>query len=277
MIFSSNTFRLAFVLAAALNLVTYAQDDPNDINIDLGAAGNFAILGKTGISTVPTSVIKGDIAISPAAQTKMTGFSFTADSGGTYWTSTQLVETSKAYASTSVAPIPGELTTTVSNMEAAYTSAAGKTKAVGPRLNLGTGTLGGVFGGKFKADGTSAKLTPGVYTWGSNVVIDDDIYFDGADYDENGVATDNTDALFLMQITGNLEQVTKKNVHLSGGAKAENIVWQVSGYVHIGESAHLEGILLVQTDVLFETSSSLNGRVLSQTACNLQMATITQP
>jgi hypothetical protein len=37
----------------------------------------------------------------------------------------------------------------------------------------------------------------------------------------------------------------------------------------------MEGVLLVKTDVLFVTGSSLNGRVLAQTAVNLQMATIT--
>jgi hypothetical protein len=37
----------------------------------------------------------------------------------------------------------------------------------------------------------------------------------------------------------------------------------------------MKGILLIKTDVLFETESSLSGRVLAQTACNLQKATIT--
>ena len=32
-----------------------------------------------------------------------------------------------------------------------------------------------------------------------------------------------------------------------------------------------------ETAVLFKTASSLNGRVLNQTACDLQMATIVQP
>jgi hypothetical protein len=268
MMLSFNTFRLAFALAAAFNTVTSANSVEDDENyVDIATAGDYAILAKTGIATVPTSAITGDIAVSPVAQTYMTGFSFTADSGGTYWTSTQI--DGLAYAATSGTPVPAELTKAVGDMEAAYTSAAGKDNAVGPRLNLGTGTLGGVFGGDgADDDGTSHRLTAGVYTWGSNVEIGDDIYFDGED---------DPDAVFLMQITGNLDQVTNKDVHLKRGAKAENIFWQVSGYVHISAGAHLEGILLVKTDVLFETSSSLNGRVLSQTACNLQMATITEP
>jgi hypothetical protein len=64
---------------------------------------------------------------------------------------------------------------------------------------------------------------------------------------------------------------------LTNGALAKNIFWQVAGYVNVGEGAHMEGILLVKTAVTFVTGSSLNGRVLAQTACVLQMATITQP
>jgi hypothetical protein len=57
-----------------------------------------------------------------------------------------------------------------------------------------------------------------------------------------------------------------------------NIFWQVAGNVKVGAGAHImKDILLVQTDVLFETGSFLSGRFLVQTACNLQKATITQP
>jgi hypothetical protein len=52
--------------------------------------------------------------------------------------------------------------------------------------------------------------------------------------------------------------------------------WQIVGNVEVGGGAHLEGILLVKTDVAFFTGSSLNGRILAQTACNFQKATVTQ-
>jgi hypothetical protein len=38
----------------------------------------------------------------------------------------------------------------------------------------------------------------------------------------------------------------------------------------------MEGVLLVKTGVTYITGSSSNGRVLAQTAVNLQSATITQ-
>ena len=47
--------------------------------VNLGTAGNFVILAKTGVSTVPLSAITGNVGVSPAAATYLTGFSLTAD------------------------------------------------------------------------------------------------------------------------------------------------------------------------------------------------------
>jgi hypothetical protein len=57
-------------------------------------------------------------------------------------------------------------------------------------------------------------------------------------------------------------------------SRAKNIFWQVAGQVEVGAFASMKGIILVKTDALFMTGSSLLGRVLAQTACNIQMATI---
>jgi hypothetical protein len=225
--------------------------------VELGTAGNYTILAKTAISTVPTSVITGDIAVSPISGAAMTGFSFTVDSCGQFYTSTQV--TGKAYAANFIAPTPSLLTTAVSDMETAYTDAASRTNADAARINLGAGTLGGVFGG------ASHPLTPGVYTWDTDVHIAGDITFDG---DENGV--------FIIQTTGNVVQDANVKVILTGGALAKNIFWQVAGLVEVGAGAHLEGTLLVMTGVTFFTASSLDGRVLAQTAVTLQKATITE-
>jgi hypothetical protein len=54
------------------------------------------------------------------------------------------------------------------------------------------------------------------------------------------------------------------------------MVWQVAGYVDAATTSHLEGIFLVKTKVVFKSGSSLNGRILAQTASNLDSATITQ-
>jgi hypothetical protein len=253
MMFSSNAFRFVLVLAAASNAVISATDQ---LPVLLGTAGDYTILTKSGISTVPDSVITGDVGVSPIAATAITGFSLTMDAGGEYWTSTQVV--GKAFAANNAAPIPAHLTTAVSNMETAYTDAAGRPFAA-DRLNLGLGILGGEGPG----GDIDSPLTPGVYTFRTDVNITNDIWFEGDDTD-----------VFIIQMTGNLEQVGGTRVHLKGGALAKNIFWQAAGHVIVGLGAHLEGILLVKTDVLFETGSSLTGRVLAQTACVLQSTTI---
>src|SRR5690349_7915466 len=58
--------------------------------VDLGAAGGFVILAKSGISTVPASAVTGNVGVSPAAATFITGFSMTADSTNEFSTSPQV-------------------------------------------------------------------------------------------------------------------------------------------------------------------------------------------
>jgi hypothetical protein len=235
--------------------------------VELGDAKKYAILSKAGITNVPQSVITGDIGVSPIAATAMTGFSLILDSEGQHSTSTQVTGTHKAEAASYGGAVAEYLTKAVLNMEAAYTDAAGRLNPDAARINLGGGILGGDFGG------TNSQLTPGVYTFGVNVVITEDIYFMGSG---TGKGQGDTD-VFIIQISGYQVLSSGKKVHLMNGALAKNIFWQVAGYVAVGTGASMEGIILSKTDVTFKTGSSLNGRVFAQTACVLQMATITQP
>jgi hypothetical protein len=315
MLFSLNTCRflicfLSLPLSATSETVRGARK-LLESKVELLTAGNYVILAKTGISSVPASAITGDIAVSPIAGEAMTGFSLTMDSGNTFGTSTQL--SGQAFAANYAAPIPSQLTTAVSAMEAAYTDAAGRPNPDAARINLLGGSLSGV------------TLTPGVYTFGSDVFLTGDITFSGAVASPvappsviegpsaspsaspstspsaspssspsaspsaspaqspqtasptGSPSTGDEGDVFIIQITGNLVQAANMMVHLTNGALAKNIFWQIAGNVAVGAGSHMEGILLVKTDVTFVTGSSLNGRVLSQTACNLQSATITQP
>jgi hypothetical protein len=64
-------------------------------------------------------------------------------------------------------------------------------------------------------------------------------------------------------------------VILDGAALAENVLWQVAGSVEVRESAKMKGILLVKNAAVLEKDATLNGRVLAQTACTVNQATIT--
>ena len=126
------------------------------------------------------------------------------------------------------------LTTAVSNMEAAYTDAAGRLNIDAAKLNLGSGSLGAGAG----YGDESHLLTPGVYTFGSAVTIAETIYFQGTA--ENSGPAD----VFIIQMTGNLMQAANTQVILANGGRAKNIFWQVAGEeVKVGEGAHLKGIL----------------------------------
>jgi hypothetical protein len=218
--------------------------------VNLGTAGNYAILAQTGISTVPGSSITGNIGLSPAAATFITGFSLTADATNVFATSTQIV--GKAFAADYAVPTPSNLTTAVANMQTAYTDAAGRPTP--DHLNLGSGNIGGL------------TLAPGLYNWTSTVTIPTDVVINGGPND-----------VWIFQTSGDLTMSGSKNITLSGGAQAKNIFWQVAGQVTVGTGAHFEGIILCQTQVTLQTLATMNGRILAQTAVALQQATVTIP
>lgn len=222
--------------------------------VPLGTAGNYVVLAKSGISTVPASAVTGNLGVSPAAATLITGFSLTADASNVFSTSSQV--TGRLFAADYAMPTPSNLTTAVLNMETAYTDAAGKPAGVGPNLNLGGGTV------------TGQTLAPGTYTWGTNVTIPTDLTLAGT-----GTGTD----VWIFQVAGTLDMAAAKNVILTGGALAKNIFWQVSGAVTIGANTQFQGIVLGQTSITFGNLASINGRLLAQTAVVLDATTVTQP
>jgi hypothetical protein len=242
-------------LSANAETVRGAQRELGDTDtVNLGLAGEYAILSKTGVSTVPTSDITGDIGVSPAAATFLTGFALTLDSGGQYSTTTQV--DGGAHSASYGGVVATRLTSAVSSMEAAYTDAASRT-TVAAKTNLGSGGLGGVYGGP------AHPLTTGVYKFGSSVTVGSTIHFSGS-------ATD----IFIIQMTGDL--LVQASVILDGPVLPENIFWQVAGKVTVESKHHMQGIILAATAVTFETESRLTGRVLTQTHCALDMARITQ-
>src|ERR1035437_8058704 len=82
--------------------------------VNLGTAGNFVILSKSGISTTGTTSVVGDIGVSPAAATYITGFALTLPAASAFATSALV--TGKVYAPGYADPTPTNMTTAVSNM-----------------------------------------------------------------------------------------------------------------------------------------------------------------
>ncbi len=217
--------------------------------VNLLSAGNYVILAETQISTVPTSAITGDIAVSPAAATFITGFSLVADSTNVFSRSTQV--TGRVYAANYMPPTPSNLTTATTDMTTAFTDAAGRAPDV---TELGAGNVAGM------------TLAPGVYRWGTGLLIPTNLHLAGS-------ATD----VWIFQIAQNLTMSSAVRILLNGGALARNVFWQVSGLVDIGTTAHFEGVILCRTAITMRTGASINGRLLAQSAVSIDSSTIVDP
>ncbi len=136
--------------------------------------------------------------------------------------------------------------------ETAYTDAAGR--ATPDFIELGSGQIGGL------------TLVPGLYKWGTNVLISTDVTLSGGASD-----------VWIFQISGGITQASGITVHLAGGALAKNIFWQTFGPVALDTTAHFEGIIISSTEITLATGASVNGRLLSQTAVTLDSSTVVQP
>ncbi len=218
--------------------------------VELGTAGGFAILAKAGITTTGPTSIAGNIGISPAAHTNMTGFSETLDASNIFATSPLV--TGKIFGADLALPTPPNLTKNVADMETAYTNAAGRVNA--DFIELGIGNISG------------KTLVPGLYKWSSGVLINSDITLEGGPND-----------VWIFQIAQTVTVASGVHVTLSGGALPKNIFWAVAEQVVLGTSSAFKGNILGKTQIVIQTGASLNGRALAQTAVTLDSVKVTKP
>jgi hypothetical protein len=217
--------------------------------VDLKKAGTYAILAKSGVSTVPTSAITGNLGASPVDASYITGFSLTADSTNVFSTSLQVK--GQVFAANYEAPTPSNLTSAVSDMELAFTDAEGRAANV---TELGAGNIGGM------------TLTPGVYKWGTGLLIPTTVTLAGSASD-----------VWIFQIAQDLTMSGATSILLTGGAVPANVFWQVAGLVDIGTAAHIEGVILTRTSIALRTGASITGRLLAQTAVTIDGSAVVQP
>lgn len=224
--------------------------------VDLGMAGNYAILAESLISTTTGTEVTGNLGISPQAATYIQGFSLILDSGGCFSTSdpTSLVVGqvfAADYNMPASCPTPANLTTAIGNKGAAYTDANSRAPDY---TELGAGAIGGM------------TLPPAVYKWGTGLSILSDVTLKGGPND-----------VWIFQIAQGITMASGVRVTLAGGALPKNIFWASFGVVKVGTTAHLEGIVLSQTSVVMDTGASANGRLLAHTEVTLDDNTVVQP
>ena len=217
--------------------------------INLRTAGTYAILSQAGISGIGAAVT-GDLGVSPAAATYITGFSLVADATNAFSKSAEVV--GKIYAANYAGTTPAWLTAAIGDLQLAITDAAARAPDV---AELGAGTIGGL------------TLGPAVYRWNSGVSITEDLTLAGG-----------ANQVWIFQIAQDLTIAATVKIVLTGGAQAKNVFWQVGGGpITLAANAHLEGVVLTQTAITLAAGASVNGRLLAQTSVDIDGSTVTQP
>jgi hypothetical protein len=220
--------------------------------INLGTAGDFATLTKSGISTTGLTTVTGNIGVSPAAATAITGFGLIMDTDGT--SARTPIVIGKVYASDYAAPTPAKMTTAVSDMETAF-NAGNALITPAPIVGLYQGDISG------------RTLASGLYKWSTGVLITSEgVTLNGGPND-----------VWVFQIAQDLTVNNSAIITLTGGAQAKNIFWVVSGQATLGTNSDFSGIILSKTLISLNTGAKVKGRLLAQTAVTLNAATVIQP
>jgi ice-binding like protein len=138
------------------------------------------------------------------------------------------------------------------DLTSAYNDAAGR-----PADATVAGNLGG------------RTLAPGVYKSTSSLAISSgDLTLD-AKGDSNGV--------FIFQVASALTVTSGRQVVLSGGAKAENVFWQIGSSATIGTTADFAGTIMARASVSLQTGAKLHGRALARDGAVTMQANAVTP
>jgi hypothetical protein len=140
------------------------------------------------------------------------------------------------------------------DLTTAYDDAAGQT--------AGAITVAGNLGGQ--------TLTPGLYKSTSSLEISSgDLTLD---------AQGDTNAVFIFQMGSTLTTTVGRQVILSGGAQAANVVWQVGSSATLGTTSVFKGNILAMASITVTTGATVEGRLLARTAAvTLDSNTVTIP
>ncbi|WP_295455055.1 ice-binding family protein [uncultured Thiodictyon sp.] len=254
-LFGRSTFLSSAILLATFVLppAAFAQAPPPPPQppLDLLSNASFAILAGSKISNIPTSAVTGNIGLSPASGSFITGFGLTEITGTVY-------TVDATYPTAGVAVIdPARLTAAKGDLTIAYSDAAGRTPVpTGTYLNPGAGNLGGL------------TLIPGLYKFTGAALLS------GSSLTLTGNACD----VWIFQIGTSLSVANGIQVILAGGAQAANVFWQVGSSADIGVGSVMQGTILADQSITLATGATLNGRALASIAAvTLDSNSVTKP
>lgn len=196
--------------------------------LDLGIAESFAVMAYTSITSAPTSSIMGKVGLKPGVRSLISINPTTEVIGGG----------AEVYAGDDSGDPANYLTLAREDLIAAYRDAVMRVTDK-DKLEAYKGKLGGQI------------LPSGIYRWSNGVTINSDITLEGNDSD-----------VFIFQVNGNLEVAPKVRIVMSGGAKAQNVFWQVSGKTTLNSLSVVSGTIISQLTFEMKNLAQLNGRAM---------------
>lgn len=224
---------LLLVITPALVPDTFAGQAP----VNLGSAARFGILAGSGITSVPTSSVKGDVGLSPAARSNITGL-------------TAAEVTGSIYAADDGGATAAMLTQAKGDLGTAFIDASPAGRPGGVDV-ASLGGAAGELGGRTLAPGLY-KSAPGSYD-----ITSLDLTLD---------AGGDPNAVWIFQAATTVNISTDRKVTLSGGAQAGNIFWQVGTSATLSPRSAFKGTIMAAQSISIQTGALLDGRALAQSA-----------
>jgi len=211
--------------------------------VDLGDAGAFVILAESAITSVPASVVTGNVGLSPAA-----GTGITMTCGEVIG---QTIFTVDGAGGTNPCATIDPLTTETTDKRAAYTDATGRAPDY---TELGAGNIGG------------RNLGPATYKWGTGVLIDSNLTLTGGPND-----------VWIFQIAQGLTVAPGVQIILAGGALPQNIFWATFAAADFDTTSVFKGVVLSASSIVLKTGATIDGRLMANTQVALDQNRVTQP
>jgi len=234
---------LTVIMSANTNITAnFVLDNTNPgspAGINLGSAGNFAVLAGSGVSnTGVTTHIIGDVGAFPTAT--MNGLLAGNVDGILY---------------TAADPIVGLAKTALTT---AYNDAQSR--------SLNAISLPGQLGGLTLAPGLYVNSsTSGISGTGANGILTLD-------------AGGDANAVWIFKMGSTLVTDAGTSIVLAGGAQAKNIYWSVGTSATLGTNSIFYGNILADQAITLTTGATLYGRALTRIAAvTLDSSTITKP
>jgi hypothetical protein len=224
---AAGALMVALMGTALLASTTFAAPT----TISLGTAAPFAILAGDAVTNVPTSVILGDVGVTPGTGAaidltcaEVTGTIYTVNLAGPLCRDVN----------------SGLLTTAKNALTTAYDNAAGRTPDT-------------TFAGADNQLGTQS-LVAGVYrfTGASTANLIGDLTLSGSSTD-----------VWIFQATSTLVTAANSSVSFSGGAQACNVFWQVGSAATLGANSDFAGTILAHDDISLGNNVTVDGRLLA--------------